>query len=108
MNLEKLLSDYNRLTETKKHYHYNNLSDFCMWLSFEGYRLNNQDPIELYFKCEHNRANDFINETNLILTNVKIELDVIQFMQDKGLTFKEMSNLINRLDKKLIELNEKK
>ncbi len=98
--LEKLLEQYNN--EIKEGGYYNDTQCFLMWLGRNGYRINGVEPI--YIKSNTHRANDWINSNNLILTNVRFELDVIQMLQDKGMTFREMNYLaIRMLDKLLNE-----
>ena len=111
-NLETLLQDFNTLTEQDKTYNYNDVCDFCMWLDTKGYRLNNSKPTTFYMDnrtIETLNANKFINSINIILTNPSDEIKfyIIQMMQDKGLTFSEMTWLMSNLQKDITELRNK-
>ncbi len=107
MILEQLLEDYNRESETVEHYAYNDLGDFSIWLGHKGYRLNNCRPLDFAIANGGGRADDFINNNNIILTHVKHETELIQFMQDKGMTFTEMMHLTLRMQDKLNSLIKK-
>lgn len=101
MNLEQLLEQYNKSESNKDGMYYNDTQCFLMWLGNEGYRINGEEPF--YINANTYKANDWIDSNNLILTNVKHELDVIQMLQDKGLTFREMNYLAMRMSNKLLK-----
>lgn len=104
--LENLLSEFNKLSESKEHFKYDSASGFGMWLGHQGYRLNGQEPNTVVMNSRYYKANEFINSTNLILTNecVSIELDMLQLMQDKKFTFSEMTWITIRIQDRLNEL----
>lgn len=108
MNLEQLLEQYNKVTFEKEHFMYNDLGDFAIWLGHKGYRLNNAKPLDFALTHGNGRADEFIENNNIILTHVRHELEIIQFMQDRGLTFVEMSNLTLRLQDNITTLINKK
>ena len=112
MKLEKLLREYNELQDIDSN-NYNDLSGFSIWLCQRGFKLNGISPI--YFVTENQTVetvNDvglFIETNNIILTNPsdEIKFDIIQLMQDKGLTFGEMEWLCINLQNDIKELKNK-
>lgn len=94
-NLETLLQDYNATPDIDSG-SYNDLNGFAIWLSHKGYRFNNVSPVDFIISNRTvdnvNNTDKFLNETNIVLTNPsnEIKFDLIQSMQDKGLTFDEM------------------
>jgi len=94
--LEQLLEQYNKDSKD----YYNDTQCFLIWLGRQGYRINGVEPI--YIESNTNRANDWIDSNNLLLTSVRHELDVIQMLNDKGLTFREMNYLSIRMSETLL------
>lgn len=105
--LEKLLTEFNKLSENKPHWNYNEACGFGMWLGHKGYRLNGQEPNTVILNSRYYKADEFINSTNIILTKecIDTELELLQVMQDKKLTFHEMTWITIRLQDRLNELN---
>ena len=107
MNLEQLLQDYNNSQDIDSS-SYNDLNGFMIWLSQKGYRLNGVRAIEYDLK-HYVHPQQFIARENIILTNPsnEIKFDLIQLMQDNGLTFSEMEWLCINIQGDIEELKTK-
>ncbi len=99
MKIEQLLQDYNKSQDIDSS-DYNDLNGFMIWLTQKGYRLNGVRAIEYDLK-HYVHISQLMKWDNIILTNPsnEVKFDLIQLMQDKGLTFNEMNWLcINILE----------